>query len=41
MRFVEGASEPSFPALEPGQLQKLGVRIELLHGPAGQELLER
>jgi hypothetical protein len=30
-----------FPILEPGQSKGLGVAIELLHGAAGSDLLDR
>ena len=41
MRLAEGADAPSFPTLEPGQSQTLGLTLELLHGGAGEDLLRR
>jgi hypothetical protein len=39
MRFEAGAETPTFPTLEPGHSQKLGVLLELLHGRTGEDLL--
>jgi hypothetical protein len=40
--FPAAADDGSrFPILEPGQSKRLGVTIELLHGPAGRDLLNQ
>jgi hypothetical protein len=39
MRVSEQGEGPILPTLEPGQAKALGVRIELLHGVAGRDVL--
>jgi hypothetical protein len=39
LRTPAGTEGSPFPTLEPGQSQRLGVQIELLHGVAGCDLL--
>ncbi|WP_210480954.1 aldose 1-epimerase family protein [Naasia sp. SYSU D00948] len=41
MRLTDDFDEPDFPVLEPGEMARLGVEIELLHAPSGSDLLNR